>query len=80
MMVSGAILLVFGLLFMLCLYCYRESLKAAIAIIDATADFLIDTKRLILVSIAYFFISMIVFFMFIFAVGSVFSMVEFATP
>ena len=41
---------------------------------------MIDTKRLILVSVFYFVASMIVFFIFVFAVASVFSMVDFEDP
>jgi len=41
---------------------------------------MIDTKRLILVSVFYFIVSMIIFFMWMFAVASVFSLVEFEDP
>jgi hypothetical protein len=77
LMISGIILLVSGLCLILCIWCYRKSLETAIAIIDASADFLIDTKRLILVSIFYFAISMIIFFLWLFAIACVFSMVDF---
>jgi hypothetical protein len=55
-------------------------LETAIAIIDASADFMNDTKRLVLVSVFYFFVSMIIFFLWVFAVACVFSMVEFGDP
>jgi len=80
LLATGGILIVLGLCTLLCLWCYRKSLETAIAIIDATADFLIDTKRLILVSIWSFFVTMVIFFLWLFAVASVFSMVEFNDP
>jgi len=38
----------------------RDSLKKAIDVIDAAADFLADTKRVILVSVLHFFLNVIV--------------------
>jgi hypothetical protein len=65
---------------MLLSFCNRTSLETAIAIIDASADFMIDTKRLILVSVFYFIVTMIIFFLYLFAIASVFSLVEFKDP
>merc|ERR1712166_84158 len=56
-MIGGGILLFMGLIFVCMIWCNRTSLETAIAIIDASADFFIDTKRLILVSIMYFFVA-----------------------
>lgn len=36
------------------LYCYKDKLKVAIAVIDAAADYYAATKRLIFVSLFYF--------------------------
>jgi len=49
------------------LWCYRNELDIAIAVVDAAADFLIDTKRVILVSIGYFVISFGTFIIWVFA-------------
>ena len=40
--------------------CFWKKLKVAIAVIDATADFFVATKRMIFVSIFYFFVSVII--------------------
>mmetsp|Transcript_8407 Transcript_8407/g.14060 ORF Transcript_8407/g.14060 Transcript_8407/m.14060 type:complete len:127 (-) Transcript_8407:950-1330(-) len=57
--IGGGVLLFFGLIFNLLMCCYWKSLKQAIAIIDAAADFFVATKRLVLVSIFFFFVSMV---------------------
>lgn len=60
-MFGGAIMILMGLLLLCQIWCYRSSLETAIAIIDATADFFVETKRLVLVSLMYFVISIMVF-------------------
>jgi hypothetical protein len=80
LLVTGAVLMVFGLCTACCIWCNRTSLETAIAIIDASADFMIDTKRLILVSVYYFFLTMIFFFMWVFSVACTFSLVPFDPP
>lgn len=40
--------------FNVCLWCYWPELKMAIAVIDATAEFFVATKRINFVSIMYF--------------------------
>lgn len=47
------------LLFNCLLCCYWSKVQVAIAVIDATADFMVATKRLAFVSMAYFFVSII---------------------
>jgi len=64
---TGAIFLIFGACFLAGLCCYRKSLETAIAIIDAAADFLMDTKRIIIVSILYSFVSFFCFLIWIIA-------------
>jgi len=39
-------------------WCYRDSLEVAIAILDAAADFFMATKRIVLVSVFYYAMSM----------------------
>ena len=54
----------FGILaafFLLCICCGFRSLKLAIDVIDASADFLASTKRIILVPVLYFFVTIILF-------------------
>ena len=80
LLITGGVLLFFGLCTICCVWCNRTSLETAIAIIDASADFMIDTKRLVLVSVFYFLLTMIIFFIWLFSVASVFSLVEFDDP
>ena len=44
-------------IFLLCLCCSFKSLKLAIAVIEVSSDFLNQTKRLILIPILYFFLT-----------------------
>lgn len=80
LLVTGCVLLFFGLCTICCIWCNRTSLETAIAIIDASADFMIDTKRLIIVSVFYFLLTMLIFFLWLFSVASVFSLVDFEPP
>jgi hypothetical protein len=48
------------LLFNCMMWCYWSKLQVAIAVIDATADFMVATKRIALVTIYYFFLTIIV--------------------
>jgi uncharacterized membrane protein SpoIIM required for sporulation len=64
-------------IFLCCIMCGFKSLKLAIDVIDASADFLKSTKRIILVPIFYFFLSVIVFMVWIFAFLNVASMNKF---
>jgi len=73
-------MILFGILsvaFLLCICCGFRSLKLAIDVIDAAADFLASTKRIIFVPIFYFFIQLIVFFVWLYAFLNVASMNEF---
>ena len=51
---------ILAFLFACCVYCGFQSLKMAIDVIDAAADFLAKTKRIIAVPILYFFLTLIV--------------------
>lgn len=54
--------MLFSFLFFNCmLFCYRDKLKVAIAVIDAAADYYAATKRLIFVSLMYFILHILVF-------------------
>jgi len=52
---GGLLFLGFGLIFNCMMYCFWSKLKEGIAIIDATADFFVATKRIIFVSLFQFF-------------------------
>ena len=80
MIISGGVCIFLGMCTLCMVYCYRKSLETAIAIINASADFQMDTKRLVFVSIFYFFVSMVIFFLWIFACACVFSMCDFEDP
>lgn len=51
---SAGVLILFGLIFNCAMWCWWTSLKVAIAIVDATADFFLATKRLVFVSLGMF--------------------------
>jgi hypothetical protein len=80
LLITGGVLLFFGLCTACCIWCNRTSLETAIAIIDASADFMIDTKRLILVSVFYFILTMIIFFLWLASCACVFSLLDFTAP
>jgi len=46
--------ILFALIFNIILYCKWKQIKIAIAVVDATADFFVATKRINLVGISYF--------------------------
>lgn len=66
----------FAVLFLCCVCCGFKSLKLAIDVIDASADFLAETKRILLVPVLYFFISVIAFMVWVYAFMNVASMNE----
>jgi hypothetical protein len=55
----GAICGVLSVVYLMMVCCFFKSLKIAIDVIDASADFLAKTKRVILVPIFYFFVNML---------------------
>lgn len=61
LLVIPGVLIFFCLIFNCVLFCYREKVKVAIAIIDAAADYYAATKRLIFVSLFYFMLHILVF-------------------
>jgi len=70
-------LIVFAILtcgFALCITCGFKSLKLAIDVIDASADFLATTKRILFVPILYFFLTLIVALVWVSAFACVASM------
>ena len=56
-LIGALITLIFLIAFDACLYCKWSEVKIAIAIIEATAEFFIVTKRINFVSMFYFFVS-----------------------
>ena len=73
-MTALIVLAVLACLFFMCIICFRKSLKLAIDTIDASADFLNGTKRIILVNILYFFLTIILFLVWIGATACVVSL------
>lgn len=59
-MALGVIFSLAACIFLLCIYCGFNQLRIAINVIDASADFLSKTKRIIGVPILYFFVTIIV--------------------
>lgn len=80
LLITGGVLVFFGLCTMCMIWCNRNSLETAIAIIDASADFMFDTKRLVIVSIMYFIVAMIFIFTWLFACLCLFANVPFEEP
>ena len=62
LMVGICVFGVLALAFICCIVCGYKSLKLAINVIDASADFLDKTKRIVLVPLLYFFLTLIVVF------------------
>ena len=73
-LVGGIFFGVAALIFCCCVYCGFRSLKLAIDVIDASADFLAGTKRIILVPILYFFLTVVVVLIWAGAMAQVVSM------
>jgi len=67
---------IIALSFLCCICLNFTSLKLAIDVIDASADFLNGTKRIILVPIFFFIVTLIFVLVWIGAVGCVISMNE----
>jgi hypothetical protein len=67
---AGIIFVIFNLL----LCCFWKQVKVAIAVIDATADFFAATKRIILVSVLYFFVTLAFILVWFAAVGCIMSL------
>ena len=69
----GIVLAILSVIF-LCMLCYGfRSLKTAIDVIDASADFLAGTKRIILVPVLYFFVTITVIFLWLLALACIYS-------
>ena len=60
LLVAGIVGGLFAALFFCMIYCGYSNLKTAIDVIDAAADFLAKTKRIVLVPVLYFVVTMIV--------------------
>jgi hypothetical protein len=73
-LVWGCITGVLSILYCLLVYCGFNQLRTAIDVIDASADFLACTKRIVLVPIVYFFVTMFVVLIWLGAMMSVLSM------
>jgi len=59
LLVGMVVFFILALIFLCCVICGRKSLALAIDTIDAAADFLAETKRLIFVPVLYFFLTII---------------------
>lgn len=60
LLIMGIMAGLFSMLFACMIFCGYSQLKTAIDVIDAAADFLAKTKRILAVPVLYFFITMIV--------------------
>lgn len=73
-LIGGIVAGILALAFCTCVICGRKSLKVAIDVIDASADFLATTKRILLVPIFYFLLTFISFLVWMGAMACVASM------
>ena len=55
-MIACVVLGLLAVCFLLCMLCEYDALKIAIDVIDASADFLVETKRIIFVPVVHFFL------------------------
>lgn len=76
LLIAMCFLGLFTVLFLCCIICGFNSLKLAIDVIDASADFIRDTKRTILVPVLYFILTMLFLTSWLGAFGCVCSMNE----
>jgi hypothetical protein len=65
LMTGGIVLGLLGILYLMGICCGYKSLKIAIDVIDASADFLATTKRIILVPVFFFFVTLLILFIWI---------------
>lgn len=73
LLIIGIITGICGLLFAIMIFCGHRSLKTAIDVIDASADFTNKTKRIIGVSVLFFILQMIIVIAWLFCVASLWS-------
>ena len=59
-MTGGILLGLFGCIYLMAICCGYKSLKIAIDVIDASADFLATTKRIILIPVFFFLVTLII--------------------
>ena len=76
LLIMGIMAGLFSMLFACMIFCGYSQLKTAIDVIDAAADFLAKTKRILAVPVLYFFITMIVIAVWMGAMMALLSMGE----
>lgn len=70
----SVLLAIATLLYFIALYCTKDQLTTAIDVVDAAADFLAGTKRMIAVSFGYFIVTGIIVIVWIIACVCILSM------
>lgn len=73
-LIAGIVMVVVFLVFNMFLCCFWKQVEVAIAVLDATADFFAATKRVALVAVFYFLVSIVMFVGWIAAIGGVVSL------
>ena len=73
-LIVGCVLGICALIYVLVMWCYWKNVETAIAIIDATADFYAATKRIVLVSMFYFFVTAVIMLLWAVAIGGIISL------
>ena len=67
---------VISIIFSILLFCTWSYIQTACDVLDATADFFADTKRIIPVQIAFFFFTLILIIVWIFGIMGLWSIAE----
>lgn len=65
LMTGGVLLMLLGFIYLMAVCCGYKSLKIAIDVIDASADFLACTKRIIFVPVVYFLLTLLILILWI---------------
>lgn len=78
-MIAAIILIVVFILFNLLLWCQWDSVKTAIAVIDAAADFVVATKRLAIITVVYTLVGVLFLILYFFGLMSIISLNEIRT-
>lgn len=73
-MAACVVLGLLALCFLLCMLCEYDALKIAIDVIDASADFLVETKRIIAVPVLHFVLEVVVILVWVWAFTYVLSL------
>lgn len=73
MLILGIVFGLFAVIFLILIWCGFNQLRIAINVIDASADFIAKTKRIIAVPVLYFFVTAIMILIWATSMGAIYS-------